>query len=299
MNSESFLESIYFGSMDMERFHFFKDLEADEKTNEIISKYLEATEKYPALDLEEKGTVPPELFEKLKGSGFFGLNIPEEYGGVGLNMWQYLKVVEEITSRDLALALISLAHLSIGCKGIVLFGNEAQKKKYLIPAAAGEMIFSYALTEPNIGSDAKNIETKAVLSEDGSHYVLSGRKTYITTANYAGGLTVFAQMDPERPGFMGAFIVETSWDGVEIAGDNATLQLREVSHGIDALMQWVDELGDTDVTSCEELIQEALLRGIAWRSEPDPEGGRYCPRLHRRSPDSSHSHRPGTEHRSP
>ncbi len=229
MNSKSFLESIYFGSMDMERFHSFKDLEADEKTNEMISKYLKATEKYPALDVEEKGTVPPELFEKLKESGFFGLNLPEEYGGVGLNMWQYLKVVEEITSRDLALALISLAHLSIGCKGIVLFGSEAQKKKYLVPAAAGEMIFSYALTEPNIGSDAKNIETKAILSEDGSHYVLSGRKTYITNANYAGGLTVFAQMDPEMPGFMGAFIVETSWDGVQIGRDMPKMGLKASS----------------------------------------------------------------------
>ena len=145
MNTEGFLENIYFGSMDMELFHSFKDLEECEKTSEIVSKYVEATEKYPALDLEEKGTVPPELFEKLKAIGFFGLNIPEAYGGVGLNLLQYLKVVEEITSRDLALALISLAHLSIGCKGIVLFGSEQQKQTYLVPAAAGEMVFLYAL----------------------------------------------------------------------------------------------------------------------------------------------------------
>ena len=79
-----------------------------------------------------------------------------------MDLWQYLKVVEEISSRDLAIALISLAHLSIGCKGIVLFGNDAQKEKYLVPAAAGEMIFSYALTEPRIGSDAKNIKTRAM-----------------------------------------------------------------------------------------------------------------------------------------
>ncbi len=229
MKSDSFLESIYFGSLDMEKFHSFKDLEQDEKTSEIIRKYLEATERYPALDLEEKGTVPPELFEKLKEIGFFGLNIPEIYGGVGLDMRQYLKVVEELTSRDLALALISLAHLSIGCKGIVLFGNEEQKKRYLVPAATGEMIFSYALTEPNTGSDAKNIETKAILSEDGSHYLLNGRKTYITNANYAGGLTVFAQLHPERPGFMGSFIVETSWDGVEIGRDMPKMGLKASS----------------------------------------------------------------------
>ena len=131
--------------------------------------------------------------------------------------------------RDLALALISLAHLSIGCKGIVLFGNKAQKEKYLIPAATGEMIFSYALTEPKVGSDAKHIETKAVLSADGKYYILNGQKTYITNANYASGLTVFAQLDQKRPGFMGAFIVETGWDGVKIGRDMPKMGLKASS----------------------------------------------------------------------
>ncbi len=229
MDFDNFLANIYFGSMDMKPFHSFKDLERDDKSDEIINKYLEVTEKYPALDLEKKGALPSELLELLKEIGFFGLNIPEVYGGVGLDLWQYLKVVEEISSRDLAIALISLAHLSIGCKGIVLFGNDSQKNKYLVPAAAGEMIFSYALTEPRIGSDAKNIETRAILSEDGSHYVLNGRKTYITNANYAGGLTAFAQLDPEKPGFMGAFVVETALDGVEIGPDMPKMGLKASS----------------------------------------------------------------------
>ncbi|UCG14049.1 MAG: acyl-CoA dehydrogenase family protein [Deltaproteobacteria bacterium] len=229
MNSDTFLKDIYLGSFDMKKFHSFKDLGDDERTREIINQYRELTEEYPALYLEEERNVPPELLEKLKEIGFFGLNLPQAYGGVGLDLWQYLKVVEELTSRDLALALISLAHLSIGCKGIVIFGNEEQRKKYLVPAAAGEMIFSYALTEPNIGSDAKNIQTTAILSEDGSHYVLNGQKTYITNANYAGGLTVFAQLDPEKPGFMGAFIVETSWDGVKIGRDMPKMGLKACS----------------------------------------------------------------------
>ncbi len=229
MTLANFLANSYFGSLAMEPFYSFKDLEEDEKTKEIINKYLEVTEKYPAHYLEEKGTLTPELLELLKEMGFFGLNIPEAYGGVGLDLWQYLKVVEEISSQDLAIALISLAHLSIGCKGIVLFGNEEQKKKYLVPAAAGEMVFSYALTEPKIGSDAKNIETRAMLAEDGSHYVLNGKKTYITNANYAGGLTVFAQLDPEKPGFLGSFIVETSWDGVKIGRDMPKMGLKASS----------------------------------------------------------------------
>ena len=229
MNFESFLGNIYFGSMDMERFHSFQDIEEDGKTREIVSKYLEVTKKYPPSYLEQQGTIPAELMEELKKIGFFGLNIPEKYGGVGLSLRQYLQVVAEIAGKDLALVLISLAHLSIGCKGIVLFGNQAQKEKYLVPAASGEMIFSYALTEPKVGSDAKHIESKAVLSEDGKYYILNGQKTYITNANYAGGLTVFAQLDSEKPGFMGSFIVETTWDGVKIGKDMPKMGLKASS----------------------------------------------------------------------
>ncbi len=229
MNFDNFLANIYFGSLDVERFHSFRDLEEDDKTREIIEKYEEITERYPSSHLEEQGTVPAELLEELKRIGFFGLNIPEKYGGAGLNLKQYLKVVEEIAGRDLALAIISLAHLSIGCKGIVLFGNEAQKEKYLVPAATGEMIFSYALTEPKIGSDAKHIKTWAKLSDDGSYYILNGQKTYITNANYAGGLTVFAQLDRDKPGFMGGLIVETAWDGVKIGRDMPKMGLKASS----------------------------------------------------------------------
>jgi acyl-CoA dehydrogenase family protein 9 len=228
MNVDNFLANIYFGSLDIEVFNSFKDLEEDDRTREIVEKYEEITERYPSSYLEEQGTVPTEVLEELKKIGFFGLNIPEEYGGVGLSIRQYLKVVQ-VMSSDLALALISLAHVSIGCKGIVLFGNELQKKKYLVPAATGEMIFSYALTEPKIGSDAKHIETWAKLSEDGSHYILNGQKTYITNANYAGGLTVFAQLDRDNPGFMGAFIVETAWDGVNIGRDMPKMGLKASS----------------------------------------------------------------------
>ena len=229
MDFDNFLANIYFGSLDMERFHSFQDPEMDEKTREIIEKYQNIIERYPSSYLEEQGTLPTKLLEELKRIGFFGLNIPREYGGVGLDLKQYLKVVEEIAGLDLALAIISLAHLSIGCKGIVLFGNERQKQKYLVPAATGEMIFSYALTEPKIGSDAKHIETWAKLADDGSYYILNGQKTYITNANYAGGLTVFAQLERDKPGFMGGFIVETAWDGVKIGRDMPKMGLKASS----------------------------------------------------------------------
>ncbi len=98
------------------------------------------------------------------------------YGGVGLSLLHYLKVVEKVVKLDMSLGITALAHLSIGTKGIVLFGSQSQKRKYLVPAAVGEMIFSYALTEPKTGSDAQNIETTATLSDDGEYYVLTGQK---------------------------------------------------------------------------------------------------------------------------
>jgi acyl-CoA dehydrogenase family protein 9 len=229
MDINNFLANVYFGSLNLDRVQDFEDVETDEKSGKIIDAYLELTEKYPPSWLEEKGSVPPELIEDLKTIGFFGLSIPEEYGGAGLDLHQYLKVVEETAGTDLALGILAVGHLSIGTKGIVLFGNEKQKERYLVPAASGELIFSYALTEPKHGSDAKNIETTAILSEDGSHYVLNGQKTYITNANYAGALTVFAQLDPGNPGFMGAFIVETSWQGVKIGKDMPKMGLKASS----------------------------------------------------------------------
>jgi acyl-CoA dehydrogenase family protein 9 len=229
MDYENFLINLYFGSLDAELFDSFLEFQADESTLGVIQNYLEVNSEYPPSVLEEKGMVPSELLEKLGRNDFFGLTIPRQYGGVGLSLRQYLHIVESLVSKNMSLGILALAHLSIGIKGIVLFGNEKQKRKYLVPAASGEMIFSYALTEPLTGSDAQNIETVATLSEDGKHYILNGTKTYITNANYAGGLTVFAQMDPARPGFMGAFVVETAWDGVKIGKDMPKMGLKASS----------------------------------------------------------------------
>ena len=229
MQFNNFLADIYFGNLNKDIFQGFKDSKDDDRTRNFIEHYLEITKQYPPRQLEADGNVSPELLEKLKTIGFFGLNIPSTYGGAGLSLRRYLKVVEEVAAQSLALGFTSLAHLSIGVKGIVLFGNEHQKQYYLSKAASGEMIFSYALTEPKRGSDAKHIETTATLSEDGQYYILNGSKAYITNANYAQAMTVFAQMDPKRPGFMGAFIVETGWDGVKIGKDIPKMGLKASS----------------------------------------------------------------------
>jgi acyl-CoA dehydrogenase family member 9 len=229
MQFNNFLADIYFGHLNKDMFHGFKDSKDDASTRNFIEHYLEISQLYPPRQLEADGSVSSELLEKLKIIGFFGLNISSAYGGAGLSLRRYLKVVEVVATQSLALGFTSLAHLSIGVKGIVLFGNEQQKQNYLPKAASGEMIFSYALTEPKRGSDAKHIETTATLSDDGEYYILNGSKAYITNANYAQAMTVFAQMDPQKPGFMGAFIVETGWEGVKIGKDIPKMGLKASS----------------------------------------------------------------------
>jgi acyl-CoA dehydrogenase family protein 9 len=199
------------------------------KAGMIVKRYRDLLKDYPPARLEADGALPEDLLRKMGSSGFFGLSIESEYGGQGLNLHEYYSVVDEMVKLDISVAFTFLAHLSIGIKAIQLFGTEEQKRKYLTPAASGEMIFAYALTEPHVGSDAQHIETTALASRDDTHYLLNGRKTYITNANYAGGMTVFAQLDPQRPGFMGAFIVETGWEGVRVGKEMPKMGLKASS----------------------------------------------------------------------
>jgi acyl-CoA dehydrogenase family member 9 len=229
MSKLSLLESIYLGKLD-ERAFEKRSLELDfPKVSRLTEQYRDLLIEYPPHEIEAAGRVPDPVFHRLAAMGAFGASIPESYGGLGFNLREYLKVVEEMVKLDMAVALPSLAHLAIGVKGIELFGTDEQKKRYLPRAASGEMIFAFALTEPRIGSDAQHIETRATLSPDGEHYLLNGRKTYITNANYAGALTVFAQLDYRRPGWMGAFIVETSQEGVKVGKDMPKMGLKASS----------------------------------------------------------------------
>ncbi|MFW5828242.1 MAG: acyl-CoA dehydrogenase family protein [Alkalispirochaeta sp.] len=222
-----FLEALYAGSYREDLLRASGSKVDREKVDRFIEQYNRVVSKYDSLELEQHSRIPDSLMSEFRELGIFGLTIPSEYGGLGFTTSEYLYVVEAMAASDMALVLIPLAHLSIGLKGIVLFGNETQKQTYLTPAATGEMIFAYALTEPKTGSDAQHIETSATLSEDGTYYILNGSKTYITNGNYAGAMTVFAQLDPEnRPGYMGAFIVEAAWDGVSVGKDMPKMGLK-------------------------------------------------------------------------
>jgi acyl-CoA dehydrogenase family protein 9 len=129
----------------------------------------------------------------MKELGLFGLIIPEEYGGLGLSNTGYARIMQELAAVDASLAVTVGAHQSIGLKGLLLFGTEAQKKRYLPKLATGEWVAGFALTEPGAGSDAASIATRAELSEDGEGYVLNGNKIWITNGGFADLFTVFAR----------------------------------------------------------------------------------------------------------
>ncbi|XP_068626379.1 very long-chain specific acyl-CoA dehydrogenase, mitochondrial [Battus philenor] len=149
--------------------------------------------------------------------GAFGLQVPCELGGLGLNNTQYARLVEVVGAHDLGVGITLGAHQSIGFKGILLFGTPEQKAHYL-PRVTGGEYAAFCLTEPSSGSDAGSIKTRAVLSPDGQHYILNGSKIWISNGGIAEIMTVFAQTPVEKDGKtvdkVTAFIVERSFGGV-------------------------------------------------------------------------------------
>ncbi|KAI1302340.1 Very long-chain specific acyl-CoA dehydrogenase, mitochondrial [Halotydeus destructor] len=168
-------------------------------------------------DLEE--CLDEKYVSTLKDLGAYGSMVPVEYGGAGLTNTQFARLGEIMGARDLTVGVILGAHQSIGYKGILLFGNEKQKEKYLPDLAAGRKIAAFALTEPGSGSDASSIKTRAEKSADGTHYVLNGSKIWISNGGTADLITVFAKTphttsSGEVKDKVTAFIVERSFGGV-------------------------------------------------------------------------------------
>jgi acyl-CoA dehydrogenase family protein 9 len=169
---------------------------------------------------DHEGRFPDAVRLGMHELGLMGLNIPEAYGGFGASAQLFNRVFGEIGETDPALAVYFGAHQSIGCKGIVLFGTEAQKQQWLPGCASGETIAAFCLTEPGSGSDAQAMTSRAVPSADGTHYVLNGTKIWISNAGYAGVLTVFAKVPVESNGVVKervtAFIVDAQSEGITL-----------------------------------------------------------------------------------
>ena len=168
-----------------------------------------------ATEIDQNDEVPQRIYDAMAEMGFYGLKIPEEYGGLGLDTRSYVCVMEEICKKSIACALLVSSANSLSTAPLLLAGSEELKQKYVPAIASGEEIMAFGLTEPGAGSDAGSMTTKAV--EDGDYYILNGRKTFITGAHMAKNSVIFAKTDPDK-GSRGitCFIVDMSLPGVSV-----------------------------------------------------------------------------------
>jgi acyl-CoA dehydrogenase len=166
--------------------------------------------------VSETNAIPEAIVQQMRDLGLFGLSISEEYGGLGLTMEEEALVIIEMGHTSPAFRSTFGTNVGIGSQGVVMFGNDDQKREWLPKLASGEAVASFALTEPESGSDAGSARTRAV--RDGNHYVLNGAKRFITNADKASVFTVMARTDPSTPGAKGlsAFLVERDTKGVTI-----------------------------------------------------------------------------------
>lgn len=169
-----------------------------------------------AAERDRDSRFPAEELREMGELGLLGMVVPEEWGGAGADAVSYALAIEEIAAGDGAISTIMSVHNSVGCAPILKFGNTAQKERYLRPMAAGQMLGAFCLTEPQAGSDASALKTRAV--KDGDHYVLNGAKQFITNGQHAGVALVFAVTDPAagKKG-ISAFLVPTDNPGYKVA----------------------------------------------------------------------------------
>ena len=164
--------------------------------------------------LEEHDEVPLDIVQDMKDMGLFGLTVPEEFGGIGLSVSQEILVNYELGRTAPAFRSVFGTNIGIGSQGILMDGTPAQKAEYLPKVASGELVMSFALTEPDVGSDAASLKTKAEL--DGDHYVLNGTKRYITNAPRAGAFTLMARTGGPGASGVSAFIVPSNLPGIRL-----------------------------------------------------------------------------------
>jgi butyryl-CoA dehydrogenase len=192
---------------------------------ELAAKFATEQLKPRAAEFEEKEEIPIELLRELGSLGFMGMMVPEELGGAGLDAVSYALAIEEIARADASTAVTVAVNNSLVCGIFLDFASAEQKKKYLPPLAKGERIGCYALTEPEAGTDAGNVQTTAVL--DGDHYVINGTKTFITNGGLAETLLVFASTNRElKTKGLSCFIVEKTFDGFSVGSREKKMGMR-------------------------------------------------------------------------
>ncbi|MGD9583339.1 MAG: acyl-CoA dehydrogenase family protein [Lysobacterales bacterium] len=180
-----------------------------------------------AAGFDASGEFPLENIRLMGENGLMGIEVPTEYGGAGLDSIGYVLAMIEVAAADCAHSTIMSVNNTLYCHGLLKNGNEAQKHKYVTPIATGAAIGAYALTEPQSGSDAVNMRTRAVRSADGSHYLINGKKSWITSGPVARYIMLFAVTDPNL-GARGisAFIIDTEREGFSCGKTEPKLGIR-------------------------------------------------------------------------
>jgi acyl-CoA dehydrogenase len=193
------------------------------RDTEMLNQFLDTISKFvkerlvPAEnEVAENDAIPEDIVQEMKDMGLFGMTIPEEYGGLGLTMEEEVLVAIELGRTSPAFRSLIGTNNGIGSAAIVFDGTEKQKQTYLPKYASGELIGSFCLTEPDVGSDAAAVKTTAV--KKGDEYIINGTKRYITNAPRAGTFTVMARTDPSIKGAKGisAFIIDATTPGISL-----------------------------------------------------------------------------------
>lgn len=194
----------------------FKDAAAEFAKEKLFPK---------AQEFEEKEEFPPELLKELGNLGYFGMLLPEQYGGSGLDFVSYACTLEEFSKGCAALGVLLSVHNSLVCGAILQYGNEEQKKKYLPKLAKGELLGAYSLTEPQAGTDAGNLKATAVLKD--SNYIINGTKSFVSNGKIANLIVLFCLTNPPA-GSKGisALLVEKGLGGLSIGSKEKKMGLR-------------------------------------------------------------------------
>ncbi len=167
-----------------------------------------------AAAFDETGEFPLETVRAMGALGLMGIEVPEEYGGAGMDCLAYALAMIEISKADAAHGTIMSVNNSLFCNALTLFATEEQKQRFLLPVASGQKIGAYSLTEPSSGSDAAGMASRAVLNADGAHYIINGRKSWVSSGPVADYVVLFAMTDPAQ-GHRGitAFLTEADQPG--------------------------------------------------------------------------------------
>lgn len=187
-------------------------------------------------EVAEKDAMPPDIVAEMRDLGLFGLAVPEEFGGLGLTLFEEVQVAFRLGGTSPAFRSVIGTNNGIGSQGIIFDGTPAQKQDYLPRMASGDLVGSFCLTEPEAGSDAGSLRTMA--RRDGDHFVLNGTKRFITNAPQAGVFTVFARTDPDTRNASGvtAFLVDANLPGI-VLGKKDRKMGQQGAHTCDVIFE--------------------------------------------------------------